>query len=101
MPHNIYVNVFVSGGFFAVGPACSRCLTLWVGIRAVKINPPLAGLLSAATAAFAGHAVEGLFIDSNHWRHLYVVAGLRLGFGLAAETRLRQASANTKDTKRL
>jgi O-antigen ligase len=91
MPHNIYVNVFVSGGFFSLlGFGLLTLMTLWVGIRAMKMNPPLAGLLTAATATFAGHAVEGLIIDSNHWRHLYVVAGIVWGLALAAETRMRQ-----------
>jgi O-antigen ligase len=93
MPHNIYVNVFVSGGLISlVGFVALTLMTLWAGLRACKMNPPLAGILIAAIGTFAGHAVEGLIIDSNHWRHLYIVGGLVWGLALAAETRLRLAA---------
>jgi hypothetical protein len=91
MPHNIYVNVFVSGGLLSLfGFGSLTLMTLWAGFRAVKMDPPTAGILIAALGTFAGHALEGLLIDSNHWRHLYVVIGLIWGLALAAETRTRQ-----------
>ena len=92
MPHNIYVNVFVSGGLLSlIGFASLTWMTLSIGFRAIGRNPPLAGVLIAALATFAGHALEGLIIDSNHWRHLYVVMGLVWGLGLASETRAKTA----------
>ena len=91
MPHNIYVNVFVSGGLISLGGFLTLVLmTLWAGFRALKLNPPLPGILIAATGTFAGHAMEGLLIDSNHWRHMYVVGGIVWGLALAAESRARQ-----------
>jgi O-antigen ligase len=91
MPHNIYVNVFVSGGLISlVGFGGLTLMTLWAGIRALKLYPPLPGVLIAAIGAFAGHALEGLLIDSNHWRHIYVMAGIIWGLAMAAETRAQQ-----------
>jgi O-antigen ligase len=91
MPHNIYVNVFVSGGLMALaGFLALTGLTLWVGMRALTLRPPVPGVLIAAIGAFAGHALEGLLIDSNHWRHIYVMAGIIWGLALAAEADARR-----------
>jgi len=88
MPHNIYVNVFVSGGFISLaGFAGLTLMTLWVGVRSLRLHPPLPGVLIAAIGAFTGHALEGLLIDSNHWRHIYVLVGIIWGLSIAAETR--------------
>lgn len=91
MPHNIYVNVFVSGGFISLfGFAGLTLLTLWTGLRALRLSPPAQGILIAAIAAFFGHALEGLLIDSNHWRHIYVLIGIIWGLSLAAESGARR-----------
>jgi O-Antigen ligase len=90
MPHNIYVNVFVSGGLISlIGFGGLTVLTFWSGLRALRFSPPLQGVLIAAIAAFFGHALEGLLIDSNHWRHIYVLAGIIWGLSAAAEIRGR------------
>jgi hypothetical protein len=34
---------------------------------------------------FLAHALQGFLIDSNHWRHLYVIMALVWGLALAAE----------------
>jgi hypothetical protein len=94
MPHNIYVNVFVSGGLISLaGFAGLTLMTLWAGIRALRLRPPLPGILIAAIGAFTGHALEGLLIDSNHWRHIYVMAGIIWGLAIAAETQARRNAA--------
>ena len=90
MPHNIYVNVLVSGGVISfIGFASLTIMTLSIGFRGIARNAPMAGVLIVAVATFAGHALEGIIIDSNHWRHLYVVIGLIWGLALAAETRAK------------
>jgi hypothetical protein len=95
MPHDIYVNVFVSGGFLSLlGFLLLGFSTLWVGFRAFRRNPPQSAVLIIATGVFAGHALEGFIIDSNHWRHLYVVMGIIWGLALAGESRTRNAVAD-------
>ena len=34
-------------------------------------------------AAFAGLAAEGMIVDTDHWRHFYVIMGLVWGLMLA------------------
>jgi len=83
MPHNIYVNVFVSGGLIAfVGFLGLTLMTLWIGLRALRIKSPFRGVLIIALAVFIGHAIEGFIIDTNHWRHLYINIGLIWGLAL-------------------
>ena len=39
----------------------------------------LQGPAVIAVASFTGLAFEGLVIDSDHWRHFYIMAGLIWG----------------------
>ncbi len=85
MPHNVYVNVFVSGGLMSIaGWGGLTVLTIGAGIRALKLPPSLRGIAVVALASFVVHALQGFLIDSNHWRHLYINMGLIWGLALAA-----------------
>ncbi len=86
MPHNVYVNVFISGGLMSItGFLALTFLTLKSGLRALKYAPPFRPVLIVALAAFIGHALQGFAIDSNHWRHLYIMIGLIWGVVLAVK----------------
>lgn len=88
MPHNTYVNVFVSGGVISLcGFLLLVGMTLRTGFRAIALNPPMQNIFIAALAAFVGLVVQCLLIDINHWRHLYIIMALIWGLALAAETR--------------
>jgi hypothetical protein len=94
MPHNTYVNVFVSGGLIALsGYAGLMLLTLWTGFRAVKFRPPHYDVFVVALAVFFAHVVQNFTIDTNHWRHLYIACGLVWGLALAAESRIKYEEA--------
>jgi hypothetical protein len=85
MPHNVYVNVFVSGGVISIiGWAGLTIATLWTGFNAVRAAGPFRPMLVIGLAVFFGHAAQGALIDTNHWRHLYVLAGVIWGLSLAA-----------------
>lgn len=85
MPHNVYVNVFVSGGLMSIaGFGALTIMTIGAGIQALKLPPSLRAIAVIALASFVGHALQGLLIDSNHWRHLYINMGLIWGLALAA-----------------
>jgi hypothetical protein len=38
-------------------------------------------------AAFIGMALEGVVIDSDHWRHFYLIMAMIWGMGLASADR--------------
>jgi hypothetical protein len=45
------------------------------------------GIATVLVAAFFGMALEGLVIDTDHWRHLYLIMAMIWGMALAAPCR--------------
>lgn len=89
--HNVFLTQFhnagwVGGLFFLI----TIGLTFAFGISGSLRVGELQGGFVIATAAFAGLIVEGLVIDSDHWRHLFIVIGLIWGLSDAAERRLNR-----------
>lgn len=79
-PHNVYLSTFLNAGW--VGGLLyiiSVVLTLFVGFRGALRATPLQGPFVVAAAAFVGLAVEGLIIDTDHWRHFFIVMALTWG----------------------
>jgi hypothetical protein len=82
--HNVYLNVFVSGGFISlVGLVGAFGLTLVRGFKYAMYGPRR-GVFIVAFASFIGLIAEAIIIDINHWRHLYVLMGMIWGLMLAA-----------------
>lgn len=53
--------------------------TLYLGFRTALQRTRLQGPAVIAFASFAGLAFEGFVIDSDHWRHFFLMAGLIWG----------------------
>jgi hypothetical protein len=85
-PHQVYINAFASygwlGGFSYIALILS---TLFVGFRLLLVRTAWQPYLIASYAAFIGTAVEGFVIDTDHWRHFFLLLGLI--WGLSAATR--------------
>lgn len=82
--HNVYLNAFMSGGW--IGGIAYHVLvgaTLVVGLVAALGRSPVRPAATAVFACFCGLAFEGQIIDSDHWRHFWVLAGLLWGLALA------------------
>lgn len=86
-PHNVYMSMFLNagwvGGLFYI---VSVLATLFVGLRGAFDRTNLQGPFLIASAAFAGLALEGLIIDSDHWRHFFIFMGLIWGLADADPT---------------
>jgi hypothetical protein len=83
-PHNVYLNAFASYGWAGgIAYLALVLVTLGCGLRSVFIPTPWQPYLIAAFAAFAGAAVEGAVIDTDHWRHFYLLLGLIWGLVIA------------------
>ncbi len=84
-PHNVYLSMFLNagwiGGLFYI---ISVVATLFAGFRGAFRASALQGPFLIATASFAGLAVEGLIIDSDHWRHFFIFMGLIWGLSDAS-----------------
>ena len=93
--HNVYMQGFLVYGW--LGGAAYLALvaiTLVLGLLTVSVPTPWQYYLITAYAVFVGEAFEGLIVDTDHWRHFFLVLGMV--WGLAAATinfRRRQAWA--------
>jgi len=86
--HNVYLQAFMVYGW--VGGVTYLLLilsTLLVGLRTALVRTPWQPYVVTAFAAFAGEVAEGAVIDTDHWRHFFLLLGMI--WGLYAAT-LRQ-----------
>jgi hypothetical protein len=75
-PHNSYLNSFLSGGWLSGIVYLTMMLTtLILGLRFVFVATPWRSTYLAIYCAFVGVAVESVIIDSDHWRHFFLLLG--------------------------
>jgi O-antigen ligase len=83
-PHNVYVTVLHAYGWG--GGAMYYLLvilTLWLGLRGLLRPSPYRLMLIPLMATFVMLVAESAIIDSDHWRHYFLVAGLICGISSA------------------
>lgn len=84
-PHNVYLSQFLNAGWIGGTLYIVSVLgTLAAGLYAARRRTALQGPLIIASAAFAGVALEGLVIDTDHWRHFFFQMALIWGLVDAA-----------------
>ena len=84
--HNSYLNAFMSGGWLA--GVCYPALivvTVIMGFRHVLTPVPWQRIYLAVFAAFLGTAGENFVIDTDHWRHFWMMLGAMWGMFAAAQ----------------
>jgi hypothetical protein len=83
--HDVYMQGFLVYGWLGGMAYLTLVLvTLATGLRAALARTPWQNYLVAAYAAFVGEAFEGLIVDTDHWRHFFLILGMI--WGLAAAT---------------
>lgn len=83
--HNVYLSMTLNGGWIGgVLFIVLNALTLVVGTGAMLSYAALRPLLIVAVSAFAATVLEGIIIDTDHWRHYYVELALVWGLATAA-----------------
>lgn len=91
--HDVYMQGFLVYGWLGGTSYITLVLvTLGVGIRTALAATPWQSYLIAAYAAFVGEFCEGFIVDTDHWRHFFLLLGLI--WGLSAATinfRLRES----------
>lgn len=96
-PHNVYLSMFLNagwiGGLLYLG---SVLVTVWTGLRLAMRNGALQGPLVVASASFASVAFEGGIIDSDHWRHFFLMMACVWGLADAA-TQVRDPARRKED----
>jgi hypothetical protein len=84
--HNSYLNAFMSGGW--ISGVCYPALvfvTVITGFRHVFVRVPWQRAYLAIFAAFLGTVGESFIIDTDHWRHFWMMLGAMWGMFAAAQ----------------
>jgi hypothetical protein len=84
--HNSYLNAFMSGGW--ISGVCYPALmftTALLGFRYVFVRVPWQRAYLAVFAAFLGTVFEAFIIDTDHWRHFWLMLGAMWGMFVAAQ----------------
>jgi hypothetical protein len=90
-PHNTYLNSFVSGGW--LGGAAYFTLTLVTLVMATRyalVATPWRPMFQAVYVAYVGLVIESAIIDSDHWRHYYLILGVLWGLMAVSRPYLMQ-----------
>jgi hypothetical protein len=85
-PHEMYVNAFASYGWLGgLSFVAFTAMTVYLGWRLVFQRSPVQSHAIAIWSCLFPQMVQGFQIDSDHWRHLYLMFGCL--YGLVAYTR--------------
>ena len=92
--HNVYLQAFLVYGWLGgVSYIVLILLTLGIGFRAVLVATPWQPFLIVGMATFLGAVAEGAVIDTDHWRHFFLLLGIIWGLAVATMNYSRGTSA--------
>jgi O-antigen ligase len=79
--HNVFISMFLNAGWLGgLLYFAAVATTLVAGLAHLAEGTATRPLFLIAYAAFAANVVEGLVIDTDHWRHFYILLALIWGF---------------------
>ncbi len=100
-PHNVYLNAFMTGGWLSgITYLLLVLMTLWAGLKGALRATPWRPVLLAAWATFIAVAAEGAIIDTDHWRHFWLLAGVLWGGAIAASRYRHEVPRTSAAVKR-
>jgi O-antigen ligase len=91
--HNIWLKALLDYSW--LGFAAYLTLIIWTlagGFRVMFRDRPWQPFLVCAYVVFVGHVLLGTVIDTNHWRHFYLLLGIIWG-AMALEARYQREVA--------
>lgn len=78
--HNVYLSMFLNAGWLGgLLYIAAVAATLYAGFGALGPASATRPYLLIALAAFTGNVLEGFIIDTDHWRHFYVLMAIIWG----------------------
>ena len=78
--HNVYLSILLDAGWLGGGVYWILVgLTLVLGFRHAMKDTETRPLFVIAYAAFVGVALEGAIVDTDHWRHFYLLLAIIWG----------------------
>lgn len=79
-PHNSYLNAFMAGGWVSGTSYLALVLTTVIyGFRYAFVRTPWQRTYLAIFSAYLAAAAESIIIDSDHWRHYFLLLGVVWG----------------------
>jgi hypothetical protein len=91
--HDVYMQGFLVYGWLGGAAYLTIVLvTLMIGLFASLVPTPWQDYLIAAYASFVGEACEGFVVDTDHWRHFFLLLGMIWGL-MAATVNYRRRTA--------
>lgn len=90
--HNSYLNAFMSGGW--ISGVCYPALvfiTALLGFRYIFVRTPWQRPYLAVFAAYLGTVGEAFIIDTDHWRHFWMMLGMMWGMFVATQQHMATA----------
>ncbi len=91
-PHEVFISAFASCGWLGgLAFAAFIAITLYLGTALCFRRSPLQSEVIGLWAALAPQILQGVQIDTSHWRHLFLMCGCL--YGLAAAERMRRGRA--------
>jgi O-Antigen ligase len=94
--HNVYLQAFMVYGWLGgVTYIMLLAATVTVALRSVFIATPWQPYLITAFATFAGEVLEGFVIDTDHWRHFFLLLGMVWGLWAATVNYQRKHQTRT------
>ncbi|TDX88249.1 O-antigen ligase-like membrane protein [Neorhizobium sp. R1-B] len=94
--HNIWLKTLTTYGWLgAVTYQVMIWSTLWFGFRYMLRERPWQPYLMIAWVMILGHAIIGNVIDTDHWRHFYLLLGIVWGCA-ALEHRFRRIGSSLR-----
>ncbi len=93
-PHNTFLNAFASYGWLGGIVYVSLIgLTITAGIRTILIRGPFQGPAIATFCSMSALILQGVQIDTDHWRHFYWLLGCTWGLFSATTLYTNRAHA--------
>lgn len=98
--HNTWLKAVLEYGWIGfVSFITLTVLTLAIGFKLLFRNRPWQPFLLCAYATYLGHVLIGNVIDTDHWRHFYLLFGIIWGCaGLESKHQVKTTSLQTNQT---
>ena len=92
--HDIWLKALMDYGWLGFASYLILIvMTLAAGFRILLRERPWQAVFMCAYITLVGHVLLGTIIDTDHWRHFYMLVGVVWG-GIALEARHQRALAN-------
>jgi hypothetical protein len=100
-PHNVYINSFAAYGWLGgLSYFAFIAITLYVGWRLVLRKGPYRSLAIPIWASAFFTILQGFQIDTDHWRHFFLLVGLTWGLTAATALEERRAALGLRPNRR-